>query len=89
MGGLGSDGAIESANIVLMHDNLGAIPQTIRLAHSVRRISIQDFGIWGISNGIGLILVFSGIIGPAGAAAYNFISDFFPLLNSVRARFPR
>lgn len=89
MGGLGSDGAIESANIVLMHDNLSAIPQTIELAKSVRRISIQDFFIWGISNAFGLALVFMGFIGPAGAAAYNFISDFFPLANSLRARFPR
>lgn len=89
MGGLGSDGAIESANIVLMHDNLDAIPQTIKLAHAVRRISIQDFFIWGISNMFGLALVFTGNIGPAGAAAYNFISDFFPLANSWRARISR
>jgi P-type Cu+ transporter len=86
MGGLGSDGAIESANIVLMHDNLSAIPDTIRLARTVRRISLQDFGIWGTTNVFGLALVFTGVIGPSGAAAYNFISDFFPLMNSARAR---
>lgn len=87
MGGLGSDGAIESANIVLMHDRLSAIPDTIRLARQAKSISIQDFWIWGLSNIIGISLVFAGIIGPAGAAAYNFISDFFPLLNSLRAKF--
>jgi Zn2+/Cd2+-exporting ATPase len=87
MGGLGSDGAIESANIVLMHDNLSAIPDIIRLAHQAKTISLQDFWIWGISNVIGVTLVFAGFIGPAGAAAYNFISDFFPLLNSLRTKF--
>ena len=87
MGGLGSDGAIESANIVLMHDRLGAIPDTIRLAHQAKHISIQDFWIWGLSNVVGISLVFIGIIGPAGAAAYNFISDFFPLLNSWRTKY--
>lgn len=86
MGGLGSDSAIESAEIVLMHDNLSAIPRTIKLARDVHTISLQDFGIWIITNGVGLFFVFGGYIGPSGAAAYNFISDFFPLLNSLRVR---
>ena len=86
MGAMGSDGAIESAEIVLMHDNLMAIPETMRIARVVARVSGQDFWIWGITNGIGLALVFGGLIGPAGAAAYNFISDFFPLGNSIRVR---
>jgi heavy metal translocating P-type ATPase len=86
MGALGSDSAIESAEIVLMHDNLSAIPRTIQLARDVHNISIQDFFIWAVTNGFGLVLVFSGMIGPSGAAAYNFISDFFPLLNSIRVR---
>lgn len=89
MGALGADGAIESANIVLMHDDLLALPEVMRLARSVRKLSIQDFFIWGATNAIGLGLVFGGIIGPAGAAAYNFLSDFLPLANSVRARFPK
>jgi len=89
MGGLGSDGAIESANIVLMRDNLSAIPETIRLARFVRRISIENFYIWGSTNIVGLALVFTGVIGPVGAAAYNFLSDFFPLINSIRARIPK
>lgn len=86
MGALGSDSAIESAEIVLMHDNLSAIPRTIQLARDVHNVSIQDFFIWFATNGFGLVLVFMGIIGPSGAAAYNFISDFFPLVNSIRVR---
>jgi Cd2+/Zn2+-exporting ATPase len=86
MGALGSDSAIESAEIVLMHDNLSAIPRTIELARSVHSVSIQDFFIWVVTNGFGLVLVFTGTIGPSGAAAYNFISDFFPLLNSMRVK---
>lgn len=86
MGALGSDAAIESAEIVLMHDNLLAIADTIRLARSVHRIALQDFGIWVVTNVFGLTLVFAGLIGPSGAALYNFISDFFPLLNSMRAK---
>jgi hypothetical protein len=29
-------------------------------------------------------LVFTGVAGPPLAAFYNFITDFFPLLNSAR-----
>lgn len=86
MGALGSDSAIESAEIVLMHDNLSAIPRTIQLARDVNVVSIQDFGIWIVTNSFGLVLVAMGLIGPSGAAAYNFISDFFPLFNSLRVR---
>lgn len=86
MGALGSDSAIESAEIVLMHDNLSAIPRTIQLARDVHNVSIQDFFMWFATNAFGLVLVFTGTIGPSGAAAYNFISDFFPLLNSVRVK---
>jgi heavy metal translocating P-type ATPase len=86
MGAIGYDTAIESAEIVLMRDDLLQIPNTVRLARHVHGISIQDFYIWGATNAFGLALVFAGFIGPSGAAAYNFISDFFPLANSLRAR---
>lgn len=86
MGALGTDGAIESAEIVLMHDDLAAIPKIIKMARTVHQIAIQDFWIWGITNVLGLTLVFGGVIGHTGAAAYNFISDFFPLFNSLRAK---
>ncbi|MES2014556.1 MAG: cation-translocating P-type ATPase [Patescibacteria group bacterium] len=86
MGAIGYDTAIESAAIVLMRDDLGEIPETMKLARFVHEISLQDFWIWGGTNVFGLLLVFTGFIGPTGAAAYNFVSDFFPLANSLRTR---
>ena len=85
MGAIGYDTAIESAHIVLMTDDLSRLVETIELARRTQRISIQDFWLWGVTNAAGLVLVFLGILGPAGAAAYNFLSDFFPLGNSLRA----
>ncbi len=85
MGALGYDTAIESAHIVLMTDDLAKLVETVERARRVQEIAIGDFWIWGATNAFGLALVFFGIIGPAGAAAYNFISDFFPLGNSLRA----
>ncbi len=84
MGGRGMEGTIDSAQIVLMNDDLSTIPESIRIGRIAKQISVQDFWIWGISNVLGLILVFAGIIGPTGAAAYNLISDLFPLVNSLR-----
>ena len=87
MGAIGYDAAIESAHIVLMKDTLSGVGETIRLARFVHRITIGDFVIWGVANAIGLGLVFFGGMGPSGAAAYNFISDIFPLAYSLRVRY--
>lgn len=84
MGAIGTAAAIDSANIVLMRDDISRLPELIELSHSLKGVVQQNFWIWGTSNVVGLGLVFAGIIGPVGAAAYNFLSDFIPLLNSLK-----
>ncbi len=84
MGAIGYDAAIESADIVLMKDDISRLVEVMKLSRYLRVVSIQDFWIWGITNIFGLALVFTGVIGPTGAAAYNFISDFIPLFNSLK-----
>lgn len=84
MGAIGSDTAIEAADIALMHDDLRRVPEAIYLSKEVLTIVKQNFGIWFASNAIGLTLVFTGVLGPVGAALYNFLTDFVPILNVFR-----
>lgn len=42
MGGLGSDAAIEAADIVLMNDNIANIPLAVRIARKTRRIVTEN-----------------------------------------------
>ena len=90
MGGIGSDAAIEAADITIMHDHLNRLPMVMRTAQEVRKIMWQCFIIWAITNAFGLVWVMVGIpglgiLGPSGAAAYNFITDFIPIGNALRA----
>lgn len=84
MGAIGSDSAIEAADITLMDDNFHKITDTVRFSQAVAKIVTEDFAIWGTVNLIGLWLVFFLHISPQTAAAYNFFTDFLPLFNSIR-----
>jgi P-type E1-E2 ATPase len=66
MGGVGSDAAMESADVVLMGDDLTALPYALRLARRARRAVIQNVT---IASGVMVILVtmvFVGHLTPFG-----------------------
>jgi heavy metal translocating P-type ATPase len=84
MGVVGSDVAINAADVALMNDDLMKIPESIILARKTRAIVLQCFGIWGVTNIVGLSLVAFGVLTPTGAATYNFLTDFIPIFNALR-----
>jgi len=84
MGAIGSDAAIEAADIAMMRDDLSQIPELMKIGHSTMGVIRQNLILWGLLNIFGFILVFLHVLNPSGAAAYNFVSDFLPIFNSLR-----
>lgn len=84
MGASGSAVAVQAADVIVLNDDLSLLPETIMYSRKVMSVIKWDMIIWFISNVVGFTLVFTGIFGPALAAFYNFVSDFFPLINSAR-----
>lgn len=83
MGVLGSDVAIETADIALMSDDLNKIPELIMLAKKVLRTITQN--IW-ISMGINLgaiILASVGLMGPVVGALVHNLGSVLVVLNSA------
>jgi Cd2+/Zn2+-exporting ATPase len=60
MGGMGTDAAMESADVVLMGDDLSALPYAVRLARHARRVVIQNIVIASAVMLALVILVFFG-----------------------------
>jgi len=84
MGGTGTAVAIEAADMVILTDKLDRLPEMILLGKKTMSVIRADVIIWLATNIFGFYLVFSGIADPALAAFYNFLTDFFPLINSAR-----
>ncbi len=84
MGAIGSDAAVEAADIALMKDDLKKITEVINMSKRTMIVVKEDLALWGLTNAVGLGLVFAGVFGPIGAATYNFLTDFIPPLNSIR-----
>lgn len=63
MGGMGSDAALQAADVVLMKGNPASVPEGMRLSHATERIIVQNIVlILGVK---GLVMVL-GILGLAG-----------------------
>jgi Zn2+/Cd2+-exporting ATPase len=84
MGKGGTAVTVEAADVVILTDNLSRLPEAVVLARRTMSVIRIDMVIWLVTNMLGFALVFTGVAGPPLAAFYNFITDFFPLLNSAR-----
>jgi len=82
--GAGTDVARESADVVLIGDDLGKFVETVRIARNCRRIIFQNF--WGtiIVDTIGIGMAAAGILNPLLATFIHVASELTFILNSTR-----
>ncbi|KUG02420.1 lead, cadmium, zinc and mercury transporting atpase [hydrocarbon metagenome] len=85
MGAMGSDAAIEAADVVLMDDRLGKLPRAIKIARFTRKIIIQNIV---LALGIKAAVVILGLLGIATmweAVFADVGAALLAVLNSARA----
>jgi Cd2+/Zn2+-exporting ATPase len=84
MGAMGSDTAIQSADIALMNNNLSNIPFVIKLAQKTKNIIYQNIV---LAFSVSIVMIFlagAGIITPIVGAFFHNIGAFLVLINSGR-----
>jgi Cu+-exporting ATPase len=81
--GSGTDVALETGDIVLLHDDLLAIPAAIRLSKQTMRKIKQNLFWAFIYNAVGIPIAATGHLSPVVAAAAMALSSVSVLLNSL------
>lgn len=84
MGAMGSDLAIQSADIALMNNNLDNIPFAIRLAHRTQNIIYQNLILTCVVSFLMILLSAFGVISALMGAVLHNIGAFAVLINSSR-----
>ena len=85
MGALGSDAAIEAADIVLMTDAPSKIPQAIRISRRTHRIVMQNIVFALGIKGIALVLGAFGLIHMLAAVFADVGVSVIAIVNAMRA----
>lgn len=84
MGGAGTDTAMETADIVLMADNLERLPHTIQLSRKAIRIIKQNIWFSLIVKLLALVLIFPGYLTLWIAVLSDTGAALIVILNSMR-----
>ena len=84
MGAMGSDLAIESADIALMNNNLMNIPFVVELAKKTRRTIYQNLALSVLISVLMIALSAFGVISALAGSIFHNFGAFAVLLNSSR-----
>ncbi|HEV2135113.1 MAG TPA: cation-translocating P-type ATPase [Terracidiphilus sp.] len=87
--GAGTDVARESADVVLIGNDLTRFVDTVRIARSCRRIILENFYGTLIVDTIGIGLAAAGLLNPLMAAFIHVASELTFIANSTRLLPPR
>jgi Cu+-exporting ATPase len=84
--GTGTDVAISAADIIVLRDDLRAVPEAVRLARATMRTIRQNLG-WAFGyNIVAIPVAAAGFCNPLIAGAAMALSSAFVVTNSVRLR---
>jgi heavy metal translocating P-type ATPase len=84
MGVVGSDIAVDAANIVILNDDILSVPSVIALGRKSLSVIKQNLAFAIIFNAVMVVLASYGIIGMITAAVFHQISSLAVILNSMR-----
>jgi heavy metal translocating P-type ATPase len=87
--GAGTDVARESADVVLIGNDLAKFVDTVRIARNCRHIILQNFYGTLIVDTIGIGLAATGFLNPLIATLIHVVSELTFILNSTRLLPPR
>ncbi len=82
--GSGTDVARESADVVLLGNDLLKLVETLRIARRCRSIVWQNFSGTLLVDGVGILLAAFGLLNPLLAAFIHVSSELLFILNSTR-----
>jgi Cd2+/Zn2+-exporting ATPase/Cu+-exporting ATPase len=82
--GSGTDVARESADVVLLGNDLLKLVEALRIARRCRRIIWQNFSGTLLVDGLGIVLASLGFLNPLLAAFIHVSSELLFILNSTR-----
>jgi heavy metal translocating P-type ATPase len=84
--GAGTDIAIESSDVVLIGERLGAVPEAITIGGMSYRKTVQNLWLAFFFNGVGVPLAATGVVHPSWAMAAMAASVTLVLANSFGGR---
>ncbi|MEV7998148.1 heavy metal translocating P-type ATPase [Pseudarthrobacter oxydans] len=85
MGAMGTDVAIETADVALMGEDLHHLPQVLEHARRTRRIMFQNVGLSLVLIAVLIPLALFGILGLAAVVLIHELAEIVVIANGVRA----
>ena len=83
MGGVGSDIAVDAADIVLVNDELRELPHLVRLAKRMMRTIRCNLAFSMTLNAVAIVLAMTGILNPVVGALVHNMGSVFVIINSA------
>ena len=83
MGGIGSDIAVDAADIALVSDDLRELPHLFRLAKRMMRVIKGNLTFSMTLNFVAIILAMTGILEPVVGALVHNAGSVFVIVNSA------